>query len=150
MIAAKGFAIQKVLKDGKLIDEQGIMGEFNNKEGARIIEVNDGNAKYTQLTLEDIKKIISHTASSDSLEDRISNLITKKRHGHTHKRHTKRRHTLKGHTLKGHTHRRHTNKLASGHRTKRHYRKKHHKKTKKHYMRKHSTRRHKYKRRSSR
>lgn len=140
MIAAKGFAIQKVLKDGKLIDEQGIMGEFNNKEGARIIEVNDGNAKYTQLTLEDIKKIISHTASSDSLEDRISNLITKKRHGHTHKRHTKRRHT----------HRRHTNKLASGHRTKRHYRKKHHKKTKKHYMRKHSTRRHKYKRRSSR
>ena len=32
MFAAKGFAIQKVLKDGKLINEQGIMGEFNDKQ----------------------------------------------------------------------------------------------------------------------
>ena len=45
MIAAKGFAIQKVLKDGKLINEQGIMGEFDNKQGAKIVEVSDGKGK---------------------------------------------------------------------------------------------------------
>ncbi|GAG15526.1 unnamed protein product, partial [marine sediment metagenome] len=39
---AKGFAIQKVLKDGKLVNEQGIMGEFNDKDGAKIVEVSDG------------------------------------------------------------------------------------------------------------
>ena len=33
---AQGFAIKKVLKNGKLVNEEGIMGEFNNKEGARI------------------------------------------------------------------------------------------------------------------
>ena len=62
MFAAKGFAIQKVLKNGKLIDEQGIMGEFDNKQGARIVEVSDGKAKYTELTPNDIMKLISHPA----------------------------------------------------------------------------------------
>ena len=83
---AKGFAIQKVLKDGKLIDEQGIMGEFNNKEGVKIVEVSDGKAKYTELTPSDILKLISRPASSHSLERRIVMLGTRKHHPH-HRRH---------------------------------------------------------------
>ena len=118
MFAAKGFAIQKVLKDGKLIDEQGIMGEFNDKQGARIVEVSDGKAKYTELTPNDIMKLISHPASHDSLEHRIAKLATRK---HRHHRH----------------HRRHS-RVASGHHTKRHrhrYRRK---------KRKHRTHKHKH------
>ena len=85
---AKGFAIQKVLKDGKLIDEQGIMGEFNNKEGAKIVEVSDGKAKYTELTPSDIMKLISRPASNESLERRIVMLGTRKHHRrHRHHRH---------------------------------------------------------------
>ncbi|MHA2341517.1 MAG: hypothetical protein ACXADW_06550 [Candidatus Hodarchaeales archaeon] len=101
---AKGFAIQKVLKDGKLVNEQGIMGEFNDKDGAKIVEVSDGKAKYTELTPSDIMKLISRPASSESLEHRIASL-TRKHHRH-HRHH----------------HRHHSRGVASGHHTKRHRR----------------------------
>ena len=127
---AKGFAIQKVLKDGKLIDEQGIMGEFDNKQGARIVEVSDGQAKYTELTPSDIMKLISRPASSESLEHRIAKLATRKHHHRRHRHH-------------------HSRGVASGHHTKRHRRKRRHKKrhTHKHKHRRKYHRRHTKKRR---
>ena len=128
---AKGFAIQKVLKDGKLIDEQGIMGEFDNKQGARIVEVSDGQAKYTELTPSDIMKLISRPASSESLEHRIAKLATRKHHHHRRHRHH------------------HSRGVASGHHTKRHRRKRRHKKrhTHKHKHRRKYHRRYTKKRR---
>ncbi len=131
MFAAKGFAIQKVLKDGKLIDEQGIMGEFDNKQGARIVEVSDGQAKYTELTPSDIMKLISRPASSESLEHRIAKLVTRKHHHHRRHQHH------------------HSRGVASGHHTKRHRRKRRHKKrhTHKHKHRRKYHRRHTKKRR---
>ncbi len=130
MFAAKGFAIQKVLKDGKLIDEQGIMGEFDNKQGARIVEVSDGQAKYTELTPSDIMKLISRPASSESLEHRIAKLATRKHHHRRHRHH-------------------HSRGVASGHHTKRHRHKRRHKKrrTHKHKHRRKYHRRHTKKRR---
>jgi len=110
---AKGFAIQKVLKNGKLIDEQGIMGEFNNKEGAKIVEVSDGKAKYTELTPGDIMKLISRPASNESLERRIVMLGTRKHH----RRHRRHRHH-------------HSRGVASGHHTKKHHRRRRRKKKK--------------------
>ena len=131
---AKGFAIQKVLKDGKLIDEQGIMGEFNNKEGAKIVEVSDGKAKYTELTPSDIMKLISRPASSESLEHRIAMLGTRKHHRH-HRHH----------------HRHHSRGVASGHHTKRHRRRRHRRKKRTHkhkrHHKRHHTKRHKRRRR---
>ena len=133
---AKGFAIQKVLKDGKLIDEQGIMGEFNNKEGAKIVEVSDGKAKYTELTPSDIMKLISRPASSESLEHRIASLTRKHHRRHRHHRHH---------------HRHHSRGVASGHHTKRHRRRRHRRKKRTHkhkrHHKRHHTRRHKRRRR---
>ena len=132
---AKGFAIQKILKDGKLIDEQGIMGEFNNKEGAKIVEVSDGKAKYTELTPGDIMKLISRPASNESLERRIVMLGTRKHHRH--------------HRHRRHHHRHHSRGVASGHHTKRH-RRRHRKKKKrthkhKRHHKRHYTKRHRRK-----
>jgi hypothetical protein len=82
---AKGFAIQKVLKDGKLVNEQGIMG-----------------AKYTELTPSDIMKLISRPASSESLEHRIASLTRKhhRHHRHHHRHHS--RGVASGHHTKRH------------------------------------------------
>jgi hypothetical protein len=123
---AKGFAIQKVLKDGKLIDEQGIMGEFNNKEGAKIVEVSDGKAKYTELTPSDIMKLISRPASNESLERRIVMLGTRKHHRH--------------HRHRRHHHRHHSRGVASGHHTKRHRRRRRKKKKRTHKHKRHHKR----------
>jgi len=123
---AKGFAIQKVLKDGKLIDEQGIMGEFNNKEGAKIVEVSDGKAKYTELTPSDIMKLISRPASNESLERRIVMLGTRKHHRH--------------HRHRRHHHRHHSRGVASGHHTKRHRRRHRKKKKRTHKHKRHHKR----------
>ena len=131
MFAAKGFAIQKVLKNGKLIDEQGIMGEFNNKQGARIVEVSDGKAKYTELTPNDIMKLISRPASHDSLEHRIAKLATKKRRHHHYRHHSR---VASGHHTRRHRHRRQYKKRK--HRTHRH---KHHRTRRRH--RRHRTKR---------
>tara|TARA_B100001093_G_scaffold247784_1_gene237193 strand:- start:1146 stop:1550 length:405 start_codon:yes stop_codon:yes gene_type:complete len=123
---AKGFAIQKILKDGKLIDEQGIMGEFNNKEGAKIVEVSDGKAKYTELTPSDIMKLISRPASNESLERRIVMLGTRKHHRH--------------HRHRRHHHRHHSRGVASGHHTKRHRRRHRKKKKRTHKHKRHHKR----------
>ena len=123
---AKGFAIQKVLKDGKLIDEQGIMGEFNNKEGAKIVEMSDGKAKYTELTPSDIMKLISRPASNESLERRIVMLGTRKHHRH--------------HRHRRHHHRHHSRGVASGHHTKRHRRRHRKKKKRTHKHKRHHKR----------
>ncbi len=133
---AKGFAIQKILKNGKLIDEQGIMGEFNNKEGAKIVEVSDGKAKYTELTPSDIMKLISRPASSESLEHRIASLTRKHHRRHRHHRHH---------------HRHHSRGVASGHHTKRHRRRRHRRKKRTHkhkrHHKRHHTKRHKRRKR---
>ena len=130
---AKGFAIQKVLKDGKLIDEQGIMGEFNNKEGAKIVEMSDGKAKYTELTPGDIMKLISRPASNESLERRIVMLGTRKRHRrhrhHRHHRHHHSRGVASGHHTKKHHRRRRRKKKKRTHKHKRHH--------KRHYTKRH-------------
>jgi len=122
---AKGFAIQKVLKNGKLIDEQGIMGEFNNKEGAKIVEVSDGKAKYTELTPGDIMKLISRPASNESLERRIVMLGTRKHHRrhrhHRHHRHHHSRGVASGHHTKKHHRRRRRKKKKRTHKHKRHH-----------------------------
>jgi len=119
---AKGFAIQKVLKNGKLIDEQGIMGEFNNKEGAKIVEVSDGKAKYTELTPSDIMKLISRPASNESLERRIVMLGTRKHHRrHRHHRHHHSRGVASGHHTKKHHRRRRRKKKKRTHKHKRHH-----------------------------
>jgi len=117
---AKGFAIQKVLKDGKLIDEQGIMGEFDNKQGARIVEVGDGKAKYTELTPSDIIKLISRPASNESLEHRIAKLVTRKHHHHRRHRHHHSRGVASGHHTKRHRKRRRKKKKRT-HKHKRHH-----------------------------
>ena len=116
---AKGFAIQKVLKNGKLIDEQGIMGEFNNKEGAKIVEVSDGKAKYTELTPGDIMKLISRPASNESLERRIVMLGTRKHHRRHHHHHS--RGVASGHHTKKHHRRRRRKKKKRTHKHKRHH-----------------------------
>ena len=123
---AKGFAIQKILKDGKLIDEQGIMGEFNNKEGAKIVEVSDGKAKYTELAPSGIMKLISRPASNESLERRIVMLGTRKHHRH--------------HRHRRHHHRHHSRGVASGHHTKRHRRRHRKKKKRTHKHKRHHKR----------
>ena len=107
------------------------MGEFDNKQGARIVEVSDGQAKYTELTPSDIMKLISRPASSESLEHRIAKLVTRKHHHHRRHRHH------------------HSRGVASGHHTKRHRRKHRHKKrhTHKHKHRRKYHRRHTKKRR---
>ena len=97
-VMMKGFAMKKVLKDGKLVGEKGIMGEYDG-DIARIVEVSNGQAKYTELSKRDIEKLISMQASPESLERRLISDIkmrrssakghhTKRRHK-KHKRHTK-------------------------------------------------------------
>ena len=98
---AQGFAIKKELINGKSVNEEGIMGEFN-KQGARIIEVSDGKAKYTELSPQDIRKLISMRSSSSDLMERLTPLLKHKKHRrHRHHR-TRRRHHKHG-VARGHT-----------------------------------------------
>ena len=70
---AQGFAIKKELINGKPVMEQGIMGKVNN-QGARIIEVSDGRAKYTELSRGDIEKLISVRSSPSDLMEEIDTI----------------------------------------------------------------------------
>ena len=97
---AQGFAIKKELINGKSVNEEGIMGEFN-KQGARIIEVSDGKAKYTELSPQDIRKLISMRSSSSDLMERLTPLLKHKKH-RRHTRRTRRRHHKHG-VARGHT-----------------------------------------------
>ena len=96
---AQGFAIKKELINGKSVNEEGIMGEFN-KQGARIIEVSDGKAKYTELSPQDIRKLISVRSSPSDLLERLTPLLKHKKHRRHHR--TRRRHHKHG-VARGHT-----------------------------------------------
>ncbi|MBC8304872.1 MAG: hypothetical protein H8E55_55050 [Pelagibacterales bacterium] len=98
---AQGFAIKKELINGKSVNEEGIMGEFN-KQGARIIEVNDGKAKYTELSPQDIRKLISVRSSPSDLMERLTPLLKHKKHIHHTRRHHRRHHRRHG-VARGHT-----------------------------------------------
>jgi len=124
---AQGFAIKKELINGKPVREEGIMGEFN-KQGARIVEVSDGRAKYTELSPQDIQKLISIQSSPKGLVERLS-VMTPRHHTRKHRMHRKH-----------HTRRR--SSVAQGH--KRHKKKKRHKRRthkRKKRRRKHRTKR---------
>jgi len=123
-VIMKGFAMKKVLKDGKLVREKGFVGEYDG-DIARVVEVNNGQAKYTELNQSDIKKLISMRASPESLEKRLLSdikMYRRKARGHHTRRHHKKH---KRHHTRHHK-RRHKRRK---HHTKRHKRK-HHKKTK--------------------
>ena len=92
---AQGFAIKKELINGKSVNEEGIMGEFN-KQGARIIEVSDGKAKYTELSPQDIRKLISVRSSPSDLMERLTPLLKHKKHIHHTRRHHRRHHGRHG------------------------------------------------------
>ena len=115
---AQGFAIKKELINGKPVMEEGIMGKVNN-QGARIIEVSDGRAKYTELSRGDIEKLISVRSSPSDLMERLTPLLKRKKHLHHHTRRHHRRHGV-----------------ARGH-TKRHKKRKTHKRKKRKHRRKH-------------
>ena len=96
---AQGFAIKKELINGKPVREEGIMGEFN-KQGARIIEVSDGTAKYTELSPQDIRTLISIQASPKDLVERLT-VMAPRHHARRHhrtRRHHRRRGVAHGHT----------------------------------------------------
>jgi hypothetical protein len=118
---AQGFAIKKELINGKPVMEQGIMGKVNN-QGARIIEVSDGRAKYTELSRGDIEKLISVRSSPSDLMERLIPLLKRKKHLHHTRRHHRRHHRRHG--------------VARGH-TKRHKKRKTHKRKKRKHRRKH-------------
>jgi len=116
---AQGFAIKKELINGKSVNEEGILGEFN-KQGARIIEVSDGKMKYTELSPQDIHKLISMRSSPSGLMERLTPLLKHKKHLHHTRRHHRRHHRRHG--------------VARGH-TKRHKKRKTHKRKKRKHKR---------------
>ncbi len=137
---AQGFAIKKELINGKPVKEEGIMGEFN-KQGARIIEVSDGKAKYTELSPQDIHKLISMRSSPSDLIERLTPLLKHKKH--------RRHHTRRHHHAKRHHHtRHHKHGVAHGHHTKK--RKTHRRKKRKTHKRKHKRKKRKTHRRKKR
>ena len=119
---AQGFAIKKELINGKSVNEEGIMGEFN-KQGARIIEVNDGKAKYTELSPQDIRKLISVRSSSSDLMERLTPLLKHKKHIHHTRRHHRRHHGRHG-VARGHT-KRHKKRKTHKRKHRRKHRRKH-------------------------
>ena len=115
---AQGFAIKKELINGKPVMEQGIMGEVNN-QGARIIEVSDGRAKYTELSRGDIEKLISVRSSPSDLMERLIPLLKRKKHLHHHTRRHHRRHGVaRGHTKRHKKRKTHKRKHRRKHRRK--------------------------------
>jgi len=119
---AQGFAIKKELINGKSVNEEGIMGEFN-KQGARIIEVSDGKAKYTELSPQDIRKLISVRSSPSDLMERLTPLLKHKKHIHHTRRHHRRHHRRHG-VARGHT-KRHKKRKTHKRKHRRKHRRKH-------------------------
>jgi len=114
---AQGFAIKKELINGKPVMEQGIMGEVNN-QGARIIEVSDGRAKYTELSRGDIEKLISVRSSPSDLMERLTPLLKRKKHLHHTRRHHRRHGVARGHTKRHKKRKTHKRKHRRKHRRK--------------------------------
>jgi hypothetical protein len=119
---AQGFAIKKELINGKPVMEQGIMGKVNN-QGARIIEVSDGRAKYTELSRGDIEKLISVRSSPSDLMERLIPLLKRKKHLHHTRRHHRRHHRRHG-VARGHT-KRHKKRKTHKRKHRRKHRRKH-------------------------
>ena len=119
---AQGFAIKKELINGKPVMEQGIMGKVNN-QGARIIEVSDGRAKYTELSRGDIEKLISVRSSPSDLMERLIPLLKRKKHIHHTRRHHRRHHRRHG-VARGHT-KRHKKRKTHKRKHRRKHRRKH-------------------------
>ena len=119
---AQGFAIKKELINGKPVMEEGIMGEVN-KQGARIIEVSDGRAKYTELSRGDIEKLISVRSSPSDLMERLIPLLKRKKHYHHTRRHHRRHHRRHG-VARGHT-KRHKKRKTHKRKHRRKHRRKH-------------------------
>ena len=119
---AQGFAIKKELINGKPVMEEGIMGEVN-KQGARIIEVSDGRAKYTELSRGDIEKLISVRSSPSDLMERLIPLLKRKKHLHHTRRHHRRHHRRHG-VARGHT-KRHKKRKTHKRKHRRKHRRKH-------------------------
>ena len=119
---AQGFAIKKELINGKPVMEQGIMGKVNN-QGARIIEVSDGRAKYTELSRGDIEKLISVRSSPSDLMERLTPLLKHKKHIHHTRRHHRRHHGRHG-VARGHT-KRHKKRKTHKRKHRRKHRRKH-------------------------
>ena len=114
---AQGFAIKKELINGKPVMEEGIMGEVN-KQGARIIEVSDGRAKYTELSPGDIEKLISVRSSPSDLMERLTPLLKHKKHIHHTRRHHRRHGVARGHTKRHKKRKTHKRKHRRKHRRK--------------------------------
>jgi len=145
---AQGFVIKKELINGRSVNEEGKMGILN-KQGARILEVNDGKAKYTELSPQDIKNLISVRSNPSDLMERLIPLLKSNKHTKRHHRHHTRRHH-RHHARKHHTRRHHR------HHARKHHHKQHHRlynvargHTKKHKKR-HHTRKRKRKRKRKR
>ena len=136
---AQGFVIKKELINGKSVNEEGKMGILN-KQGARIVEVIDGKAKYTELSHQDIKNLISLRSDPSDLMERLIPLLKRKKHRRRHTKHHVRHHAkhTKHHT-KHHTRRHQPHGVASGH-TKKH-KKRQHKRKRKRKRTKHRKRR---------
>jgi len=151
---AQGFVIKKELINGRSVKEEGKMGILN-KQGARIVEVNDGKAKYTELSPQDIKNLISVRSNPSDLMERLIPLLKSNKPRHHAKRHHAKRHHTRRHARQHHTrrharqhHRHHTKHHARQHHTRRHHPKQHHRlydvargHTKKHEKRQHTRKR---------
>ena len=142
---AQGFVIKKELINGRSVKEEGKMGILN-KQGARIVEVNDGKAKYTELSPQDIKNLISVRSNPSDLMERLIPLLKSNKPRHHAKRHHAKRHHTRRHARQHHRH--HTKHHARQHHTRRHHPKQHHRlydvargHTKKHEKRQHTRKR---------
>ncbi len=69
-VLMKGFAIKKVLKNGKVTNEDGFLGEYDG-DVVKFVEVNNGKMKYKEMNKNDIEKIISMRGHQECLEDRL-------------------------------------------------------------------------------
>ena len=94
-VMMKGFAIKKVIKNGRVQHEEGIAGEYDGN-GARLVEMQDGKGTFTELTNEDIRRLISIPAKKEGLESRLLALLPRayKRHARG-RRKKRRRHSTK-------------------------------------------------------
>ena len=73
-VMMKGFALKKVIKNGRVQHEEGIAGEYDG-DVARLVEMRDGKGTFTELTNDDIQKLISIPAEDEGLESRLLSLL---------------------------------------------------------------------------
>ena len=135
---AKGFAIKKELVNGKTVKEVGMFGDFN-KSGARIIEMKNGKAKYTELSSQDIHQLLGIRSNPSDLLERLIPMLKL----HEHKRHKSQRH--RSHRRHKRSHKRHKRSHKRHKRSHRRHKRSHrrHKRSHKRHKRSHKSHRHK-------